>query len=133
MNDIGLLAAKSNNSHISILGRTMGETAKGAMTENYVAQELRANGIRTYYWENDNKAEIDFVIQLENVIIPIEARSWENTRSKSLDVFRKRYGIANAIRISARNFGFTNGIKSVPLYALWCVRPGAQGMRIMQT
>jgi len=133
MSDVGLLAAKSNNSYISILGRTMGETAKGAMTENYVAQELRANGIKAYYWESDNKAEIDFVIQIEDTIIPIETKSWENTRSKSLEMFRKKYGIENAIRVSAKNFGFTNGIKSVPLYALWCVRPGAKGMRIMQT
>jgi len=129
MSDVGMLAAKSNNSHISILGRTMGETAKGAMTENYVAQELKANGIKAYYWESENRSEIDFVIQNENAVIPIETKSWENTRSKSLEVFRERYGIANAVRISARNFGFANGIKSVPLYAVWCIRPDAQGLR----
>jgi predicted AAA+ superfamily ATPase len=128
MSDVGLLAAKSNNSHISILGRTMGERAKGAMTENYAAQELKANGIKAYYWESKNRAEVDFVIQLENMIIPIEAKSWENVRSQSLDVFRKKYGIENAVRVSARNFGLMNGIKSVPLYALWCIRPDARGM-----
>jgi predicted AAA+ superfamily ATPase len=122
MSDVGLYAAKSNNSHLSILGRTMGDTAKGAMTENYIAQELKANGHRFYFWESRNQAEIDFVIQLENDVIPIEAKSWEAVRSQSLEVFRKKYAIEKAIRVSAKNFGFENGIKSVPLYAVWCVK-----------
>ena len=122
MSDVGLLAAKSNNSRLSILGRTMGDTAKGAMTENYVAQSLRANGLKFYYWESNNKAELDFVMQIENEIIPIEAKSWESVRSQSLEVFRKKYDIKKSIRISAKNFGFENGIKSIPLYAVWCIR-----------
>jgi predicted AAA+ superfamily ATPase len=121
MNDVGLLNAKSNNSHLSVLGRTMGDTAKGALTENYVAQQLYANGQRIFYWESNNQAELDFVIQLENKIIPIEVKSWETTRSQSLEIFRKRYGIDESIRISAKNFGLENGIKSVPLYAVWCI------------
>jgi predicted AAA+ superfamily ATPase len=122
MSDVGLLAAKSNNSHLSILGRTMGDTAKGAMTENYIAQELKANGHKFYYWESNNQAEIDFVIQIENLIIPIEAKSWDHVRSQSLEHFRKKYNIEKAIRVSARNFGFENGIKSIPLYAVWCIK-----------
>ncbi|MCL2805835.1 MAG: AAA family ATPase [Treponema sp.] len=121
MSDVGLYAAKSNNSHLSILGRTMGDTAKGALTENYIAQELNANGFEFYYWESNNQAEIDFVIQIENKIIPIEAKSWENVRSQSLESFRKKYNIEKAIRVSARNFGLQNGIKSIPLYAVWCI------------
>ena len=121
MSDVGLYAAKSDNSHLSILGRTMGDTAKCAMTESYVAQQLKANGLRFYYWENNNKAELDFVIQLENKIIPIEVKSWDNVRSQSLETFRKKYHIEKAIRVSAKNFGFESGIKSVPLYAVWCI------------
>jgi hypothetical protein len=122
MSDVGLYSAKSNNSHISVLGGTMGEAAKGALTENYVAQELKANGHRIYYWEINNRTELDFVIQTENKIIPIEAKSGKDLRSKSLESFRTRYGIEKVIRISARNFGFVNGIKSVPLYAVWCIK-----------
>ena len=122
MSDVGLFNAKSNNSHLSIFGRTMGDTAKGALTENYIAQELKANGFEFYYWESNNQAEIDFVIQKENKIIPIEAKSWENTRSQSLEIFRKKYNIKKSIRVSAKNFGFENGIKSIPLYAVWCIR-----------
>jgi hypothetical protein len=51
-----------------------------------------------------------------------EAKSWEAVRSQSLEVFRKRYNIEKSIRVSAKNFGFENGIKSVPLYAVWCVK-----------
>ena len=122
MSDVGLYMAKSNNSYLSVLGRTMGDTAKGAMTENYIAQELKANNFKFYYWESNNRAELDFVIQIENRVIPIEAKSWENARSQSLESFRKKYNIEKAIRISAKNFGFENGIKSVPLYAVWCIK-----------
>jgi predicted AAA+ superfamily ATPase len=122
MSDVGLYCAKSNNSHISVLGGTMGEAAKGALTENYVAQELKANGHRSYYWESNNLAELDFIIQIENDVIPIETKSGTGVRSQSLEVFRNRYGIGKAIRISSRNFGLMNGIKSVPLYAVWCIK-----------
>ena len=121
MSDVGLYCAKSSNSHISVLGRTMGDTAKGALTENYVAQQLHAKGFKFYYWESNNQAELDFVIQIEDKIIPIEVKSWEMVRSQSLEVFRKKYNIEKAIRVSAKNFGFENGIKSVPLYAVWCI------------
>ena len=123
MSDVGLLCAKSNNSHISVLGRTMGDTARGSLTENYVASQLHANGFKLYYWESKNQAELDFVIQVEDKVVPVEVKSWESVRSQSLEVFRKKYGIEMAIRVSAKNFGYENGIKSVPLYAVWCLRP----------
>ena len=122
MSDVGLYCAKSNNSYLSVLGRTMGDTAKGALTENYVAQQLHANGFKFYYWESRNQAELDFVIQIEDKIVPIEVKSWESVRSQSLESFRKKYGIEEAIRVSAKNFGFENGIKSLPLYAVWCLK-----------
>jgi predicted AAA+ superfamily ATPase len=81
-----------------------------------------ANGIRPYYWESRGTAELDFVIQQQDKIVPIEAKANLNTKAKSLDTFRKKYDIEKSIRISAKNFGFENGIKSVPLYAVWCIR-----------
>ena len=121
MSDVGLYCAKCNNSHLSVLGRTLGESAKGALTENYVAQQLYANGIKPYYWESNNQAELDFVIQIADSIIPLEVKSWGAVRSQSLEVFRKRYDTKYAIRVSAKNYGFEKGIKSVPLYAVWCI------------
>ena len=121
MSDVGLYCAKSNNSHLSVFGRTMGDTAKGALTENYVAQQLHANGLKLYYWESNNQAELDFVIQVGSSVIPIEVKSWEAVRSQSLEVFRKKYNIKMSMRVSAKNFGYENGIKSIPLYAVWCI------------
>ena len=122
MSDIGLLNAKSNAPRTLVLsGRLAGE-AKGAMTENYVAQELTANGHTIYYWESNGKAEMDFVIQLGDDVVPIEVKSADNVMAKSLKQFAAKYAPAYSIRVSAKNFGFENKIKSVPLYAVFCIR-----------
>ena len=119
--DVGLFSAKSNLAPISILTQNFGAEVKGALTENYVAAELVASEIRPYYWESQGVAELDFVIQQGDSIIPIETKSGLNTKSKSLDAFRKKYDIKKSIRVSSKNFGFENCIKSVPLYAVWCI------------
>jgi len=95
---------------------------KGALTENYVASVLVSNGYTPYYWESEGKAEIDFLIQTkQGAVIPVEVKSAENVRSKSLLQFISRYNPQFSIRISAKNFGFENKIKSVPLYAGFCI------------
>jgi len=119
--DVGLFSAKSNLSAYSIMTHNYGGEIKGALTENYVAAELVANGIRPYYWESQGLAELDFVIQQHDRVVPIEAKAGINTKAKSLDSFRKKYNIQKSIRISSKNFGFENNIKSVPLYAVFCI------------
>ena len=75
-----------------------------------------------HYWESKGKAELDFVIQTKNgEVIPIEVKSSENVRSKSLQQFVLQYKPLFSIRISLRNFGFENNIKSIPLYACFCI------------
>lgn len=93
----------------------------GSLTENYVAVQLKANGYNLNYWESNSIAEIDFVIIKNGVVVPVECKANINVRSKSLQSFVKRYNIKESIRISGRNFGLEKGIKSVPLYAAWCV------------
>ena len=93
----------------------------GPLTEHYVANELRIKGYDSYYWESEGKAELDFMIQKETNIIPIEVKSNTNTKSRSLDLYIKMYDPKYAIRISEKNFGFENKIKSVPLYATFCI------------
>jgi len=121
MNDVGLLNAKSSVARNRILSDSISGEVKGSMTENYVAQELAAKGSTLYYWESDGRAEVDFVLQLGDRTVPIEVKSADNTQSKSLKVYASRYGPEYSIRISAKNFGFENKIKSVPLYAVWCI------------
>jgi predicted AAA+ superfamily ATPase len=95
---------------------------KGALAENYIMQALVANGINPYYWTSPGKAEVDFVFQdRQGNIIPLEGKSADNVRSKSLKQFMSLYKPEYAVRVSAKNFGYENGIKSVPLYALFCL------------
>ena len=74
-----------------------------------------------FYWESEAKAEVDFVVMIDGKIIPIEVKSSENTRSYSLNSYIKKYSPNYAIRLSGKNFGFENGIKSVPLYAAYLI------------
>ena len=120
MGDVGLLSMKSGISQQTIL---TGESNRfmGAVTENYVAQQLVAGGHPLYYWESGNTAELDFLLQKENQIIAVEVKKGKKVRSRSLSVFLKEYPTAHAIRLSLKNFGEENGMKAVPLYAAFCI------------
>jgi len=122
MNDVGLLNAKSNISFNRIMTNDLATGTKGGLAENYIAAELVANGLFPFYWESDGKAELDFVVQIGDDVVAIEGKSADNTQAKSLNLFVKKYEPKHVIRISTKNFGFEGGIKSVPLYAVWCIR-----------
>ncbi len=123
MSDVGLLSAKWMLPFNNVLSDiNFGGEAKGALAENYVAEQLVANGIKLYYWEANEKGEIDFLLQTDEGVIPIECKAGENVRSMSLArSYIPKYNPLYSIRISAKNFGFENNIKSVPLYAVWCI------------
>jgi len=123
MGDVGLLSSKLGIAAQLILAdNDQLNFFKGALTENYVANILSSNGLNCNYWESEGKAEVDFVIQTKaGECIPVEVKSSENVRSKSLQQFIMKYHPSYSIRISTKNFGFENGIKSVPLYACFCV------------
>lgn len=93
----------------------------GAVTENYVAQQLVAKGYDLYYWESGSTAELDFVLQKDNQIIGIEVKKGEHVRSRSLSVFVNSYKPTCSIRLSLKNFGAKDGLKAVPLYAIFCI------------
>ncbi len=95
----------------------------GAMVENYVAQALHCNSFPLYYWKNNNTAELDFVLQIETDVIPVEVKKGKHTKSISMNMFIKKYNSPYAIRFSQKNFGFENKIKSIPLYAVFCLTP----------
>ena len=123
MMDTGLLCSKSEVPPIAILSSTPAiDGFKGALTENYVIQSLVANGITPFYWTSGSSAEVDFVFQDNNgCIIPVEVKSAEHVRSRSLRKFIEEYSSPFAYRISGKNFGSENGIRSVPLYAAFCI------------
>jgi len=115
MSDVGLVSHKSNLTRENM--DVFDNTFMGGITENYIACTLACNGYELFYWESGAKAEVDFVIVINGKIIPIEVKSGKNTRSYSLNSYVEKYNPEYAIRISERNFGYENGIKSVPLYA----------------
>ena len=122
VSDLGLLCAKKDLAANDVLYMVEElNDFKGGMAENYVDVQLTINGYKTYYWESERGAEIDFVIQRDGQLIPIEVKSADNTRAKSLKVYMETYKPAYAIKLSAKNFGFEDSKKTVPLYAAFCI------------
>lgn len=122
VSDVGLLCAKKDIVAEDILYLS-GELDdfKGGMVENYVCNQLICNGYRAFYWLSERGAEVDFIIQRERSIIPIEVKSADNAKAKSLGSYMKAHAPAYAIKIAVKNFGFENGIKTIPLYAAFCI------------
>ena len=122
VSDLGLLCAKKDLAANDILYMVEEiNDFKGGMAENYVNVQLTINGYHTYYWESERGAEIDFIIQRDGQLIPIEVKSADNTRAKSLKLYMDAYQPAYAIKLSAKNFGFEDRKKNVPLYAAFCI------------
>ena len=122
VSDLGLLCAKKDLTADDVLYETPEiNDFKGGMAENYVNVQLSINGYRTYYWQSERGAEIDFVIQRDGKLIPIEVKSADNTKAKSLKVYMDTYNPSYAIKLSAKNFGFEDDKKIVPLYAAFCI------------
>lgn len=122
VSDLGLLCAKKDLLANDILYMVEElNDFKGGMTENYVQVQLRMNGYKTYYWESERGAEIDFVIQREGKLIPIEVKAADNTKAKSLKIYMDKYKPEYAIKLTAKNFGYEDGKKQVPLYAAFCI------------
>lgn len=117
MSDVGLLVNKSQMSINTII---TGESNifMGAVTENYIAQQLAVKNYPLYYWTVANsQAELDFVLQKNDKIYAIEVKKGEHVRSRSLSVFKQKYSPDYAIRFSQKNFGKTEEVISIPLYA----------------
>lgn len=122
MSDVGLFVNKAKYPLYQIdLNTQPTMISMGPLTEHYVANELKVNGYELYYWESNGKAELDFLIQKNTDIVPIEVKTSVHTKSRSLDIYMKNYNPNYAIRISEKNFGLENNIKSVPLYAVFCI------------
>ena len=120
MSDVGILTMKSGLPHHIILSGE-GNTFLGALMENYVASQLKANGYDLYYWTSEYSAELDYVIVKDQRVYAIEVKKGEHVRSKSLSQFASKYHPYRAIRFSMKNFGNENDIWSIPLYAVFCL------------
>ena len=121
LSDVGLLTSLLEIQYNDIL-LDNSFLYKGNIAENYVATQLVRNGLSLYYWKSNSDAEIDFILYNEDGLIPIEVKASDNITSKSLNSYMKQYNPKYSIRISSKNFGFENNIKSVPLYAAFLIK-----------
>lgn len=115
--DTGLL-----QSIITYQGIQLKEQHRKGLLENYVAQGLAANGYPLYFWESDSQAKLDFILYKDGMLIPVEVRANDNTRSRNVSTFRRKFDkVTDSIKISTRNFEYTNHVKYVPIYAVFCI------------
>lgn len=128
--DVGVMCQKAEVPFRAVVTGRVSDRFRGVMAENYVMQSLTANGLRPYYWNPDQNTELDFVFQNDaGEIVPVEVKSGEGVSSKSMDKFRSRYGPERSVRISSRNFGVSDGLYSIPLYAAFCLDGGFGSLR----
>lgn len=123
INDTGLLSSKAKIMYEEIMNEDdIFSDFKGGLAENYIVSQLLINTDELYYYKDDKNIEIDFIIKENSDIIPIEVKSGKRTKSNSLNNYIERYKPKYAIRLSMKNFGFENNIKSIPLYAAFCIK-----------
>lgn len=122
--DVGLLAAMGNlDIHTLINEQSLFEEFKGALTEQYVLQQLKSiDQLPIYYWSAEKAtAEIDFLIQYQNRIIPIEVKAAENLKAKSLKTYHQKFSPEISIRTSLSDYRKEDWLVNLPLYACWTV------------
>ena len=121
LHDVGLLGAMAGLDVRTIIeGDGIFTEFKGALTEQYVMQQLRLNSERYIsYWTNERStSEVDFVIQEEGKVIPIEVKSGENLKAKSFRLFCEKYKPSKAIRTSLTDYKEEQWMTNVPLYGI---------------
>ena len=120
MSDVGLLSFASGVQYKDILPAS-DNIFKGALTENYVIQSMVSKGIHAYYYKPDASMEIDLLLDRQGDIIPVEIKAGRHVRSTSLKNYAEKYHPNEMLRISYKNFGEMNGVRSIPLYAVYCI------------
>ena len=117
--DIGLLGAMSSLDPTIVLEKNALFTHfKGALTEQFILQELQALDIKSGYWTPDTGiSEVDFVLQGRKATYPLEVKAATNTKAKSLGVYMNTYKPDFAIKSSLKNFSTSRSVRSLPLYA----------------
>lgn len=124
MSDIGLMCAMSNVPVQSLLsGNVLFSDFKGALTEQYVLQQLKVHSsLSIYYWSAENsRGEIDFLLQRDEQIIPIEVKAEENLQAKSLRVFVERNPNLRGVRLSMSPYREQDWLVNYPLYSVLAV------------
>lgn len=118
--DVGLLGAMSDLSAKAVIdGDRVFTEFKGALTEQYVLQQMKSMGIKSiHYWTSSATAEIDFVINLDDFVVPIEVKASTNKQAKSLKIYKEKYSPKKSFRISLNDYKASGDLHNIPLYAV---------------
>ncbi|MFN3999267.1 ATP-binding protein [Algoriphagus sp.] len=118
--DVGILGAMVDMDPMSVLGgNNLFTEFKGSLTEQFVLQELIASGHSLYYWSSDKGiAELDFLLQFQGKIVPIEVKAEENLKAKSLKVVSDNYPETTPVRASMSDFRKESWMTNFPLFAI---------------
>lgn len=115
--DTGILYSLSKENLIK-----MTKYFRKGLLENFIALHLCIKGYQLHFWESDSQSKIEFVINQESDLLPIEVFTDNNTRSKNTSMFKNKYSnVTETIKISTRNFTYDKHVKYVPLYAVFCI------------
>jgi len=119
MLDVGLLSCMVELEARTLLeGEEIFKEFKGALTENFVCQELTSHGKKLYYWSSERTAEVDYVFKHDSVILPLEVKAEENLHSKSLKVYSEKYNPKLALRTSMCDYREDGWLTNIPLYGI---------------
>lgn len=130
LSDIGLMGAMSNIPVQSLLnGNMLFSDFKGALTEQFVLQQMKTNqSLSIYYWSADNsRGEIDFLVQQEEKVIPIEVKAEENLQAKSLRMFVERNPGLKGCRFSMSPYREQDWLVNYPLYSVLTILGQTEG------
>ena len=119
--DVGLLSCMTRlDQRILVHGKTLFQEFNGALTEQYVLQQLKAlDRIEPYYWTNDRgSAEIDFLLDAGRQIIPVEVKAESNLKAKSLKLFHEKYRPGIAVRTAMTDYRQAGWLTNIPLWAI---------------
>ena len=127
LNDVGLMTAMAGiTPHILLIGNSLFTEFKGVLAEQFVLQQLISRSIQPFYWAPENAtSEVDFIIQRDHHILPIEVKSSENLRSRSLKLYAERFVPTHCIRTSLSGYQTQSWMRNIPLYGFlnWLSSP----------
>lgn len=122
LSDQGLFSHLSGTPLINLLSPEYRDDISGIFTENYVACEFTSMDIPLFYWTGKRTAEIEFVVEINEKATPVEVKSGKNVYSRSIEQFLNENPKTKlVIKVAAKNFGFNNNVKTIPLYAVFCL------------
>ncbi len=121
LNDVGILTRVSHTNYTDVMLNKKFKF-RDAIVKNYVAEEFTTNGIPLYYWTHGKNARVDFFVYNSDGVIPVIVKSGGDVRTTGLNAYIRENHPPYVIRLASTNFYFLHGIKSIPIYAAFCVK-----------